>query len=227
MGLESFKRYQDLCNQDYYPPRIGFGPKPDGGKVTGGDVNRLNARINLAKSFQGIQLVGISEKTVAGYDAFFQVFLTHSALEGFMKLHAVKHVSGLSDLLMPHDPEKVVRAFFDLDRKGKLCDFLCKHIDSKGKKIRDGLLDCKSGEDTNPAFISAAIRHIFAHGHLTANANGINPKNVNKACMLVSDFLLRFMDAEFTKTIDACYDRIAAKEAARELPPVTTVSERT
>lgn len=215
MGLKSFKRYQDLCSQDYYPPRIGFGPKPDGAKVTGGDINRLNARINLAKSFRGINLDGISDKTVAGYDAFFQVFLTHSALEGFMKLYGVKHVSGLSDLLTPHSPEKVVVAFFDLDGKGKLHDFLCEHIDHKGRPIKEGLIRCKHGEDTNVAFISAAIRHIFAHGHLTANANGINPKNINKACISVSDFLVRFMDAEFTRKINDCYKRIRSKEAGK------------
>lgn len=207
MGLESFGRFQQLRRREYVPSRIGFNSKVDTGYI-----NRLNARINVAKSFRRIDLDGINDETVAGYDGFFQVFLTHSALERFMKLYDVKHVSGLDDYLTTHCPEKVVKEFFDLDDKGKLHDFLCNHIDERGKKIEEGLTMCKRGESTNVAYVSAAVRHIFAHGHLTANAGGINPRNVNKACMLVSDFLLHFMDAEFTRKIDACYERIRAKE---------------
>ncbi len=66
MGLESFKRYQNLNKRDYFPPRIGFAPK-----ATGGDINRLNARVRLAKSFRGIKLEGYPNRTAAGYDAFF------------------------------------------------------------------------------------------------------------------------------------------------------------
>lgn len=82
MGLESFKRYQDLNKRGYFPPRIDFGSE-----VTGGDINRLNARIRLAMSFRGSNLEGYSDETVAGYDAFFQVVLTHSALERFVEIH--------------------------------------------------------------------------------------------------------------------------------------------
>jgi hypothetical protein len=46
---------------------------------------------------------------------------------------------------------------------------------------------------------------------LAANANSVNPKNINRACMSMSDFLLRFMDAEFTRKIDDCYERIHSK----------------
>lgn len=225
MGLESFKRYQDLCKRNYFPQRIGFGPKPGGEKVVGGDINRLNARVRLAQDFQAMTLHGYGEEATLGYNGYLQVFLTHSALERFMEIYGIKHISGLSEMLMPHDPEKVVEGFFDLDRDGKLCDFLCTHIDQRGKKIKDGLIACKCGESANIAFISAAVRHIFAHGTLAANANGVNPRKVNKACMLVSDFLLRFMDAEFTKTIDACCKRIADKQADRRSDEASEAGE--
>lgn len=207
MGLESFGKFQQLRKRDYVPSRIGFDPK-----VTSGAINRLNARINVAKSFRGIELEGIKQETVDGYSAFFQVFLTHSALEQFTKLYGIKNVGGLSEYLTAYGPEKVVTEFFELDEKCKLYKFLCTHIDERGKKIEEGLTMCKHGESTNLAYISAAVRHIFAHGHLSANADGINPRKVHKACMSVSDFLLRFMDAEFTKKIDTCYERIRDKE---------------
>jgi hypothetical protein len=42
------------------------------------------------------------------------------------------------------------------------------------------------------------VRHIFAHGHLAANSYGINPNHVAAACGTISDFLLDFMDSDFT-----------------------------
>ncbi|MDP9477074.1 MAG: hypothetical protein M3R38_15550, partial [Actinomycetota bacterium] len=167
MGLESFGRFQQLRNRGrgYPPSRIGFSPK-----VNTGYINRLDARINVAKSFQGINLPGISEPTVTAYNAFFQVFLTHSALERFIKIIGIKKVSGLDDLITSHGSEKVVKEFFDLDGKGKLYDFLCEHLD-EGGMIEKGFSMCKRGESTNVAYVSAAVRHIFAHGHLTANAS--------------------------------------------------------
>lgn len=209
MGLESFKRYQDLCKRNHFPQRIGFGPEATGDKVVGGDINRLNARVRLAKDFQTMTLDGYSEEATLGYSGYLQVFLTHSALEQFMEIYGIKHVSGLSDLLVyPYGPEKVVKEFFDFDKDDKLYNFLCERT---GKTIKEGLTVCKRGESTNVAYISAAVRHIFAHGHLTANVNGVNPRKIHASCISVSDFLLRFMDAEFTKKIDACYERIRAK----------------
>lgn len=211
MGLESFKRYQGLCKRGYFPQRIGFGPKPTRDRVKGGDINRLNARVRLAKDFQAITLDGYSEETALGYNGFLQVFLTHSALERFMEIYGKKHVSDLNDLLAPHNPEKAVKDFFEFDKNDKFYNALYQHIDSRGKKIEEGLTKCKRGECTNVAYVSAAVRHIFAHGHLAANANSVNPKSINRACMSMSEFLLRFMDAEFTRKIDDCYERIHSK----------------
>ncbi|MEJ7819642.1 MAG: hypothetical protein WKF44_04990 [Rubrobacteraceae bacterium] len=206
MGLESYKRYQDLNDLNYFPPRIGFGPK-----VTGGDINRLNARINLAKSFRGINLDGISEKTVAGYNAFFQVILTHSAIERFAEVHGhSRNLDTMGKPMLSHDSERVAEGFFANDKKGRFSDFLSERITDKNLKAKFGA--CRGGESSNVAHISAVVRHIFAHGYLCANVNGMSPKSIHSACMSISDFLLQFMDAEFTKKIDACYDRIAAKE---------------
>ena len=181
--------------------------------MVGGDINRLNARVRLAKDFQAMTLEGYSEEATLGYTGYLQVFLTHSALERFMEIYGIKHVSGLSDLLTPYSPENTVNEFFKHDKGNKFYDALCKYIDNRGKKIEEGLTMCKCGESTNVAYLSAAVRHIFAHGHLAANANGVNPKNANKACLSVSDFLLRFMDVEFTRKIDDCYERIRSKGA--------------
>lgn len=205
MGLESFKRYQDLNKINFFPKRIGF---PSG--VKGGDINRLNARIRLAKDCGGMKLESYDEETAIGYDGFLQVFLTHSALERFMDINSLKNYDELFPLMAPYGPEKVVEEFFEGDSKDKLYDFLLEKIDRE--KLKEGFSKCKRRESANVARISAAVRNIFAHGHLAANANGVNPRKIHASCMSVSDFLLRFMDAEFTKKIDACYERIRSKE---------------
>ncbi len=204
MGLESFKRYQDLNKIGYFPTRIGFPSK-----VKGGDINRLNARIRLAKDCGGMKLESYDEETVVGYDGFLQVFLTHSALERFMEINSLKNYDELFRLMAPYGPEKVVEEFFEGDSKDKLYDFLLEKIYSN--KLKEGFSKCKRGESANVACISAAVRNIFAHGHLSAHANGVTPRKIYASCRSVSDFLLRFMDAEFTRKIDTCYERIRAK----------------
>lgn len=206
MGLESYKRYQDLNDIDYFPKRIGFAPG-----VEGGDINRLNARINLAKSFQGLKLDGIGENTVMGYNALFQIVLTHSVLERFAEIFGhSRNFDTMSKPMLAYGSESVVANFFAKDKKGRLFDFLSKRTTDKNLKAK--FADCQSGESSNVAHISVVVRHIFAHGHLCANVSGMSPRAVHAACMSVSDFLLRFMDAEFTCKIDACYARIAEKQ---------------
>ncbi len=62
------------------------------------------------------------------------------------------------------------------------------------------------------SYLSASIRHIFLHGDLSAGAAGLRSTNLHPLCMSVSDFVLDFIDAEFTKKVDACYERIHAEE---------------
>lgn len=130
-----------------------------------------------------------------------------------MEINSCKNFDDLVPQMEPYGPFKVAEEFFERDKNGKLCDFLIEKIDRR--KLEDGFVKCKNGESGNVARISAAIRHIFAHGHLSAHANGASPRDVHASCMSISDFLLSFMDAEFTKKIDACYERISAKEAAK------------
>ncbi len=223
MGLNSYGKFQELRKRKGYAPhRTGLVKKVDDIHITT-YVNLLNARVNVAKSFRGIELEGVGPKTVKGYDAFFQVVLTHSVLERFVRLYGkTARVSTWEKMISPHNPQGVIEEFFELDEGERLFEFLCARLDDRGKPIEDGLIACKNRNSTNVAFISAAIRHIFAHGYLTANVNKANPVKLYRACMLVSDFLLDFMDAEFTKAVDACEHRITAKEATSGPQPATT-----
>ena len=93
-------------------------------------------------------------------------------------------------------------------------------------RLKTRLHVCKCGEIANVAHLSASIRHIFAHGDLSANANGIRSPTLYPLCASVSVFLLDFIDAEFTQKIDDCYARIQAKSTVdKEVRPEDSDSE--
>jgi hypothetical protein len=188
MGFTSFKTFQDLLSINHFPKRMGL-------KCTAGDINRLNSRMRLARSFQGILLEGYNEKTISGYNALFQVFLTHSVLEQYC--HVFGHrLDRLAPVMAPYAPETVITTFRDSDPEQRFYKFLHERVNNY---LKQHLINCFNGSDANVGHLSASIRHIFAHGHLTAHANNVNPDHVNLVCACISDFLLNFMDAEFTK----------------------------
>ena len=218
MGLQRFATFQELRRSGHYPRAMGFA-------VRVGDINIFANRIRLARSFRGIQLDGYTDNTVLGYNAFFQMLLTHSALECFLKLNGLKSVGQLEDLLKPYKPEPVIETFIEKDRDGRLFTFLHKRIE---ERLKPKLEACRNGTSTNVGHISASVRHIFAHGHLTANANRINPRNVYTICKVTSDFLLDFMDREFTKKIDAYCARVGTSTAVIGADqPLTAITQST
>jgi hypothetical protein len=124
MGLTSFKTFCSLP-QRFKPKAIGFA-------CDIGTINRLSARMGLAKSFQGIQLDGYAEPTVRGYNALFRVFLTHSALECFCKVYGYstkwKNMRiDIAPVIERHEPMEVLRVFRERDNQDKLHTFLQKH----------------------------------------------------------------------------------------------------
>ncbi len=199
MELQGFAKFHQLLKLDPNPSSIGFGSK-----VRAGDIIRFASRVRLAKNFTGINLEGYSQETNSGYNAFFLVFLTHSALERFVEINSLE-LDTLGSLMAPYNPEKVIQKFVEKDKKGLLYNFIYERIN---KKLKVKLSDCRNYNSTNVAYISASIRHIFAHGHLCAHSNGVNPKNVYYICTSISDFLLTFMDAEFAKKIDEYHSKV-------------------
>jgi hypothetical protein len=204
MELQGFAQFHQLLKLDANPSSIGFASN-----VTAGDINRFASRVRLAKNFKGINLEGFSQETNYGYDAFFSVFLTHSALERFIEINSLD-LDALGSLMAPYNPEKVIQKFVEKDKKGLLYNFL---DDKINKKLKVKLSDCRNYRSTNVAYVSSSIRHIFAHGHLCAHSNGVNPKNVHSICTSISDFLLTFMDAEFAKKIDDYYSKVCTHSA--------------
>jgi hypothetical protein len=199
MTLSSFKLLCDLYKQvDLDVSKLGFNCEFS-------DINELNNRFRLARSFEGLKLSGYSEKTILGYESFFQVFLSHSALERFMKIWGIRYVNLLNPLLEPYHPEMISCEVIKNDKENRLFDFLQRHIN---KELKENLALVYESKDHNIFQISASIRHIFAHGILTANANKIYPPRIKMICKKLSDFTLDFIDSEFTKHVMELKEKI-------------------
>lgn len=191
MTLTSFKLFCDLYRQLEHEKTIFIH------NCEFSDINELNNRYRLAKSFKGLKLSGYSDMTIIGYEAFFQVFLSHSALERSLKLLGFDKTSQLANVLSPYKPKQVISEIINEDLENRLFKFVYDHLDSE--KLLIQFKRIYAGEEHNIFQISASIRHIFAHGYLTANANKIYPPRIKKICKKLSDFTLDFIDSEFTK----------------------------
>lgn len=201
MGLQRFAKFQELLRHGHYPRKMGF-------KTSAGEINVFANRMRLARSFGGIDLEGYSETTVLGYQGFLRVFLTHSALECFMRINfASTNIDNLGPSIEGFHPEAVHKEFIEKDKKGLLFNFLYEKVENR---LKPKLSDFRDGKNTNVGYLSASIRHIFAHGHLTAHTAGINPRNIDTICTSVSVFLIDYMDNEFTKKIDGYCTKVAS-----------------
>lgn len=137
------------------------------------------------------------EKQFMDITLFCKFFLTHSALERFIEIYS-RNLDALEPLLIDYGSEQILQEIFKKDQQGLLFDFIYQRVNNK---VKSKLMNCRHFQSANVAYISAGIRHIFAHGYLCAYSNRISPKNVYYICRLISDFLINFMDSEFTKTI--------------------------
>jgi hypothetical protein len=121
--------------------------------------------------------------------------LAHSALELYLRITG-QEFGAIESAHKARQSERLIADIFEThDRDGKLFDFLIAHLDNKD--LRRDLTKCRDKTCCNVGIISKAIRHIFVHGHLTANPNRMKPERVHRICQKVSTFLVEFMDDEF------------------------------
>jgi hypothetical protein len=193
MGLTAYGKFQKLRKAKHQCRAMGFCGSTKG-------INHLNSRMRVARSFRGIQLDDFTKQTIQGYNGLFQVFLTHSAVERYCAEVFGDKYFKLQEIMAPYDPQPVVATFINLDHKQRFYSFLCEHVDVKLRVRLDAVL---RGENINVAILSAAIRHLFVHGHLAAHTNGASPAKIYAMCKVVSDFLLGFVDQEFSAKVEA------------------------
>lgn len=179
----------------------GDSIRPLGFKGSKFDFYRFANRFRLATSFRGMDLEGFSPETTNGYGALTRVFLTWSAFEGYTELaddqappyrtllahHPRHHIKDLAKLCRMQDPEN------------KLGAFLTEHAQSAPQVIF--LTKFQEGMDLAVLTHAACIRHIFAHGRLTAHPNGLPAENMTTICNALSGFITDFIRSDFDRRV--------------------------
>ncbi len=161
---------------------------------------RFANRLRLAVCFGGLHLKGFGEDTAMGYDALTQVFFTWSAFERYADLandrppfrelfvhHPRKAVQDLATLCRAQDPEQKLVEFL-------ITQSLLPVHETHLRRYRDG-------HDFSVLTLAACIRHIFAHGHLTANPYRLPSSNLVIICCALNDFLLDFIRSDFLRRV--------------------------
>ena len=87
-----------------------------------------------------------------------------------------------------------------IHRAKVLTKFLCERVNHR---LNQRLTQLKSGDKNEIIAIAAAIRHIFAHGHLTAHPGGVDSKSMCILNLELAQVMLDFMDREFSKRVES------------------------
>lgn len=164
------------------------------------DFYRFANRFRLVTCFGGLKLEGFTDDTANGYDALTRVFFAWSAFERYAELagdrppyrslfahHPRKHICGLAAHCRALDPEHRLIAFL-ADQS-----ILPAHT-TYLQRYRDG-------HDFSVLTLAASMRHIFAHGILTAHPNGLPSENLANISRSLGNFLIHFVRTDFARRL--------------------------
>jgi hypothetical protein len=137
------------------------------------------------------------------YSAITRIFLVYSSFEIYCHIICLNpsqevQVKPLQDALLQQETIKVIR---DLDPQYAIARFLLQHL--KGATLRQMMHDFIDNHEVeiNVSCLARSVRHVFAHGILTANAPGLSPKRFDHVSQIISDSLLNCMDKDFDERI--------------------------
>lgn len=164
-----------------------------------GDLNRFAARYSLAEDFKGIIINNSTPDTMLGYEALMRSLFVWSASEAYHKV-------------LPGTAGKYKYLIFSTSEKSKLRNELyaigpnlitfytfvkdnC--INPQKSEIEDFL----AGNDFNPMYLLASIRHVFSHGELSANVKGVSPNSINQITIILKRVILDNIDTRFTALV--------------------------
>lgn len=177
-----------------YHHSVPFGFKDDIA-----NINRFSARFRVASSFSNLSLENFSAPTEAGYSGLCRVFLVWSAYEVFLDIIEL-HPSKTQELLNRYDSQSFILKIRELDVGDRFYKFIYERVNKTHKSELDKYFQ---EDDCNPQYLASAIRHIFAHGTLSANANDVSPNVVANICNILAEYLLKVMDDEFSRKIES------------------------
>ena len=175
MEKAAFKRWSDLLQQQ----QISNTPT----------TNRFIARFILASRFDGIQARGYTEKTLRGYNSLMSVFFSYTAFEAFIEALAENARRIDSKLSVTFSVSKFNHALencelaADIWENKKLlqilldyAEFNIKRDTSQIERLMAFYLEELDGKNLHA--VARQIRHLVAHGHMTAyGSESVKKKN--------------------------------------------------
>lgn len=162
-----------------------------------GDVNRFGARFRLSASYRGVVLDGYSTATADGYSALCRVLFTWSAFESFLSICDLNQKTS-GPIVESYDAGTAIASIRSTDAGNRFYQFIYDRVNAAHRGELDNYFN---SDPCNPGYLASAIRHIFAHGALTPNANQVDPAVVIAVCNTLCDFLMAVMDKEFARRV--------------------------
>jgi hypothetical protein len=193
------ENWNDYNRDVFYVGADQFGFVPDIG-----NVNRFGARFRAAASYRGVNLEGYTAETEAGYSALCRVLFTWSAFENFLHICSLDQRT-VGPILDSYSALKVGTEIRRADTGDVFYKFIYDRVNQAHKRELDNYFN---DDPCNVGYLASAIRHIFAHGWLTPNANQVGHDTVTAVCNTLCDFLLHVMDQEFGNRITHGLDRL-------------------
>ncbi|NLT70245.1 MAG: hypothetical protein GXX91_06070 [Verrucomicrobiaceae bacterium] len=175
------------------------------------DFYRFANRFRLAVSFRGMSLDGFTDETTAGYDALTRVFFVWSAFERYADLAGDRPPFRRLFAYYPrrHIHELAARCR-ELDPGQRLCDFL---VEQSLLPVHETHLQrYRDGHNFSVLTLAASIRHIFAHGILTAHPNRLPAENLVGIGNGLGDFLIHFVRSDFARRLTFAENRSSADQ---------------
>ena len=205
MGLRTWKAFQDLRRSGHHPRRMGFC-------CDTADLNRFEARVRLAHSFEGVRLRDYADGTEEGYGALIRAALAYSAVESLRRALGYRGDHEFAPDLDGLDQADVVRRFREADVQDRFGQFVRDCVHERLRRRLDDLYEEGYEEgagDGNVVHLGAGLRHIFVHGHLTPSARQVPPRRAAQACDIVTETLLRLADEAFSPRVEEYASRLA------------------
>jgi hypothetical protein len=157
-------------------------------------ARRFGARYRFAGAVTEIVLKGYaSDNTRAGYSALTRLSFTYSAFESMLALIGVHRKSAFT-ILKPYPVAKWVGHLTSFDPTYVLFRFVEARVAPNHEKTN--VRQFIAGKGCDVTALAAALRHIFFHGELTPNAQGIDPNTVCRICEYLIQVLTGLMDRE-------------------------------
>lgn len=173
-------------------------PREAGFVCVTGDVNRFGARFRVARAFRRIELEDYTSDTERGYTALCRVLFTWSAFEQFLKLLG-KGQADSGPLLDRYNIRAALSRIRGMDRGDSFFKFIHKRVNLRHKQELENYFN---DDPCNFTYLASAIRHAFAHGSLTPNAEQVPPETVVEICDYLCTGLVKVMDDEFSRLLE-------------------------